>query len=233
MYATQAAVVIESARVFKQRDEDNIASLETFANFVDARDPYTRGHSERVTQYSLMIARQMKYAPNDPSAWMRLERGGRLHDVGKVGVPDEVLRKAGKLTDDEFTQMKKHPEIGFDILKNLKMLTDELIIVRSHHERFDGKGYPDGKKGADLPMFSWIVSAADAIDAMTSDRPYRKGMSLQIAVDQVRSGAGTHFHPDVAEAVLDAVTNGTFKVITQNSMYSDAPAVGAFENPTA
>jgi GAF domain-containing protein len=230
--AAQAAVVIESARVFKERDEDNIASLETFANFVDARDPYTRGHSERVTQYSLMIARQMKYAPNDQSAWLRLERGGRLHDVGKVGVPDEVLRKAGKLTDEEFAQMKKHPEIGFNILKNLKRLTDELVIVRSHHERYDGKGYPDRKKGADLPMFSWIVSAADAIDAMTSDRPYRKGMSLQIAVDQVRTGAGTHFHPDVAEAVLDAVTNGTFKLITPQSMYADAPAVGAFENPT-
>jgi GAF domain-containing protein len=230
--ATQAAVVIESARVFKERDEDNIASLETFANFVDARDPYTRGHSERVTKYSLMIARHMKYAPNDQSAWQRLERGGRLHDVGKVGVPDEVLRKAGKLTDEEFEQMKKHPEIGYNILKNLKRLTDELVIVRSHHERYDGKGYPQGKKGAELQMFLWIVSAADAIDAMTSDRPYRKGMSLQIAVDQVRTGAGTHFHPDVAEAVLDAVTNGTFKLIAQQSMYADAPAVGVFENPT-
>ena len=230
--AAQAAVAIDNARLFKDREEDNIASLEAFAKFVDARDPYTRGHSERVTQYSLIIARQMKYAPNNPSAWLRLERGGRLHDVGKVGVPDEVLRKAGKLTDEEFTQMKKHPEIGFEILKNLKMLTDELVIVRSHHERFDGKGYPDRLKGDKLPMFSWIVSAADAIDAMTSDRPYRKGMSLQIAVDQVRTGAGTHFHPDVAEAVLDAVTNGSFKLITQQSMYADAPAVGAFENPT-
>jgi HD-GYP domain-containing protein (c-di-GMP phosphodiesterase class II) len=230
--AAQAAVAIDNARLFKDREEDNIASLEAFAKFVDARDPYTRGHSERVTQYSLMIARQMKYAPHDPSAWLRLERGGRLHDVGKVGVPDEVLRKAGKLTDEEFTQMKKHPEIGFDILKNLKMLTDELVIVRSHHERYDGKGYPDRKKGADLPMFSWMVSAADAIDAMTSDRPYRKGMSLQVAIDQVRAGAGTHFHPDVVEAVLDAVTNGSFKLITDKSMYKDAPTVGAFENPT-
>jgi HD-GYP domain-containing protein (c-di-GMP phosphodiesterase class II) len=112
-----------------------------------------------------------------------------------------------------------------------EMLTDELVIVRSHHERYDGKGYPDHKKGADLPMYLWMVSAADAIDAMTSDRPYRKGMSLQIAVDQVRTGAGTHFHPDVAEAVLDAVTNSTFKLIGQQSMYADAPTVGAFENP--
>jgi len=231
--AAQAAVPIDAARQFEGREDDNIASLQTFANFVDARDPYTRGHSERVTQYSLMIGRQMKYAPNDPLAWRRLERGGRLHDVGKVGVPDEVLRKAGKLTDEEFEQMKKHPVIGFNILQNLKeMLTDELVIVRSHHERYDGRGYPDHKKGSELPMFLWIVSAADAIDAMTSDRPYRKGMSLQIAVDQVRTGAGTHFHPDVAEAVLDAVTNGSFKLVTQTSMYAESPVVGAFENPT-
>jgi HD-GYP domain-containing protein (c-di-GMP phosphodiesterase class II) len=230
--AAQAAVAIDNARLFKDREEVIIASLEALANTVDARDPYTRGHSERVTQYALMIARQMKYAPNDPGAWLRLERGGRLHDIGKVGVPDAVLQKTGKLTDEEFAQMKEHPLVGFNILSVLKMLTDELVIVRSHHERFDGKGYPDRKKGADLPMFSWIVSAADAIDAMTSDRPYRRGMSLQVAIDQVRTGAGTHFHPDVAEAVLDAVTNGSLKVITDKSMYKDAPAVGAFENPT-
>jgi GAF domain-containing protein len=230
--ASQAAVAIDNARLFKDREEVIIASLQALANAVDARDPYTRGHSERVTQYSLMIARHMKYAPKDPGAWLRLERGGRLHDIGKIGVPDAVLQKAGKLTDAEFAQMKTHPVVGFNILSGLKMLTDELVIVRSHHERFDGKGYPDRIKGADLPMYAWIVSCADAIDAMTSDRPYRKGMSIQVAVEQVRSGAGTHFHPDVAEAVLDAVGNGTFKLVTAKSMYENAPAVGAFENPT-
>ncbi|MHB8587662.1 MAG: GAF domain-containing protein [Candidatus Dormibacteraceae bacterium] len=229
--AAQAAVAIDNARLFKDREEVIIASLEALANAVDARDPYTRGHSERVTEYAKMIARQMKYAPKDAGAWLRLERGGRLHDIGKIGVPDVVLQKAGKLTDEEFAQMKEHPLVGFNILSGLKMLTDELVIVRSHHERYDGKGYPDRKKGSDLPMFAWIVSAADAIDAMTSDRPYRRGMSLQVAIDQVRAGAGTHFHPDVAEAVLDAVSNGTLKVITDESMYKDAPAVGAFENP--
>jgi HD-GYP domain-containing protein (c-di-GMP phosphodiesterase class II) len=122
--------------------------------------------------------------------------------------------------------------VGFEILSGLRMLTDELVIVRSHHERYDGKGYPDHKEGDDLPMFSWIVSAADAIDAMTSDRPYRRAMSLQVAVEQVRIGAGTHFHPDVAEAVLDAAHNGTLKVVESKSMYADAPTIGAFENPT-
>ena len=231
--AAQAAVAIDNARLFKDREEVIIASLEALANAVDARDPYTRGHSERVTQYALMIARQMKYKPKDAGAWLRLERGGRLHDIGKIGVPDAVLQKAGKLTDDEFAKMKEHPVVGFNILSGLKMLTDELVIVRSHHERYDGKGYPDRIKGDQLPMFAWIVSAADAIDAMTSDRPYRKGMPLQIAIEQVRAGSGTHFHPDVAEAVLDAVNNGSLKVITDKSMYKDAPAVGAFENPTA
>ncbi len=231
--ATQAAVAIDNARLFQDREDLIFQSLVALANTSDARDRYTAGHSQRVTQYALMIARQMKYAPKDQGAWVRLERGVRIHDIGKVGVPDDVLRKPGKLTDEEFSMMKAHTTIGFDILSGLKMLTDELIIVRSHHERYDGKGYPDRKKGDELPIFSWIASAADAIDAMTSDRPYRKGMSMEVAIDQVRQGAGTHFHPDVAEAVLDATHNGTLNLIPQESMYSDAPAIGAFENPVA
>jgi HD-GYP domain-containing protein (c-di-GMP phosphodiesterase class II) len=231
--AAQAAVAIDNARLFKDREEVTLSALEALANAVDARDPYTAGHSQRVTQYALMIARQMKYSPGDQEPWRRLDRGGRLHDIGKIGTPDAILQKAGKLTDDEFAKMKEHPVEGFNILSGLKMLTDELVIVRSHHERYDGKGYPDRKKGSELPMFAWIVSAADAIDAMTSDRPYRKASSMEMAVEQVRSGAGTHFHPDVAEAVLDAAHNGTLKVIPQENLYKNAPAIGAFENPTA
>ena len=229
--ATQAAVAIDNARLFQDREEVILASLEALANAVDARDPYTAGHSERVTQYALVIARQMRYAPRDQAAWVRLERGGRLHDIGKIGVPDAVLQKTGKLTEAEFEKMKSHTTVGFNILSGLRMLTDELVIVRSHHERFDGKGYPDGKKSDEVPMFAWIVSAADAIDAMTSDRPYRKGMSLEVAIEQVREGAGTHFHPDVAEAVMDAVASGKLTVIPQKSLHPDAPKIGAFENP--
>jgi GAF domain-containing protein len=231
--ATQAAVVIDNARLFKDREEVILASLEALANAVDARDPYTAGHSERVTQYALMIARQMHFSPADQGAWVRLERGGRLHDIGKIGVPDAILQKTGKLTEAEFEKMKSHTVVGFNILSGLRMLTDELVIVRSHHERFDGKGYPDRKRGDELPMFAWVVSAADAIDAMTSDRPYRRGMPLQAAVDQIRAGAGTHFHPDVAEAVLDAVQSGALTLIPQTSMHPGAPRIGAFENPTA
>jgi HD-GYP domain-containing protein (c-di-GMP phosphodiesterase class II) len=229
--AAQAAVAIDNARLFKDREEVILQSLVALANAVDARDPYTAGHSERVTAYSLMIARQMGYSPKDQAAWVRLERGGRLHDIGKIGVPDAILQKSGKLNEAEFDKMKSHPVVGFNILSGLKMLTDELVIVRSHHERYDGKGYPDHKKGDELPMFAWIVSAADAIDAMTSDRPYRKGMSFEVAAGEIRAGAGTHFHPDVAEAVLDALSNGSLKMIPQKSLHPNAPTIGAFENP--
>jgi putative nucleotidyltransferase with HDIG domain len=231
--AAQAGVTIENARLVKENQEGFLSSLEALAAAVDERDPYTAGHSQRVTEYALMIARQMKYAPTDQHAWERLKRGGMLHDIGKIRVPDAILTKASKLTDAEFAKMKEHPVTGFNILKRLKVLTHELEIVLSHHERFDGKGYPDRKKGDELPIFVWIASAADAIDAMTSDRPYRKAMSLEVAVEQVRAGAGTHFHPDVAEAVLDAAHNGSLKVISQENLYKDAPAIGTFENPTA
>lgn len=231
--AAQAAVAIDNARLFQDREVVILQSLEAFAAAVDARDPYTAGHSSRVAEYSLTIARQMSYSPDDKAAWVRLERGARLHDIGKIGVPDAVLQKTGRLTDEEFAEMKSHPVVGSNILGGLRMLTDELVIVRSHHERYDGKGYPDRKKGEDLPIFAWIVSAADAIDAMTSDRPYRKAMSLEVAIEQVREGAGTHFHPDVAEAVLDAARCGALKVMAQESMHPNAPAVGAFENPVS
>jgi len=231
-FAAQAAVAIDNARLVKDRAAVILASLEKLYSAIDARDPWTGGHSERVAQYARMIARQMHFAPKGQAAWVRLERAARLHDIGIIGVPDAILQKTGRLTDEEFAKMKEHTVVGFNILSGLRMLTDELVVVRSHHERYDGKGYPDRKKGDELPIFAWIVSAADAIDAMTSDRPYRRGMPLAVAVDQVRAGAGTHFHPDVAQAVLDAAHNGTLKVVTHKSLYKDAPAIGAFENPT-
>jgi len=229
----QAAVAIENARLFKDRQDVMLSALKALAATVDARDPYTAGHSDRVTQYALVIARQMDYAPGDGAAWRRLEQGGLLHDIGKVGVPDAVLSKPGKLTAEEFALMKAHPVIGYDILKDLKMLSEELVIVRSHHERFDGNGYPDRLGGDKLPIYAWIVSGADAFDAMTSDRPYRKGMAHEIALAEIVKGAGTHFHPDVSEAFVAATRSGALKVIPQTSMFENAPSVGVFENPVA
>ncbi|HEX6548297.1 MAG TPA: GAF domain-containing protein, partial [Candidatus Dormibacteraeota bacterium] len=229
--AAQAAISIDNAKLFKDRQDLFVASLKALASAVDARDPYTAGHSNRVTQYALTIAKQINWEPSNHEAWRRLEQGGLLHDIGKIAVPDAVLAKPGRLTDAEFEVMKSHPVKGYEILKNLTMLTDELKIVRSHHERYDGKGYPDHLRGDQLPLFVWIVSAADALDAMTSDRPYRKGMSFEVALAEVTKGAGTHFHPAVAEAVIAAAKAGALKVLPQQSMYADAPLAGAFENP--
>jgi HD-GYP domain-containing protein (c-di-GMP phosphodiesterase class II) len=227
----QASVAIDNARLFRERELVVLESLKAMAQLVDAKDPYTAGHSSRVTEYSLTIAREMDYAPGDEGAWKRLEQGGLLHDIGKINVPDAILGKPGKLTDEEFDILKRHPVVGYDVLKNLHMLTDELVIVRSHHERFDGKGYPDGKKGDELAIIAWIVAAADAFDAMTSDRPYRRGMSIEVALGEISNCRGTHFHPAVADAVLEAHEKGLLKIIPQESLYIDAPVVGAFENP--
>jgi HD-GYP domain-containing protein (c-di-GMP phosphodiesterase class II) len=229
----QASVAIDNARLFTEREQVVLESLKAMAELVDAKDRYTAGHSDRVTEYALMIAREMNYAPGDEATWRRLEQGGLLHDIGKINVPDAILGKPGRLTDEEFDILKRHPVVGYDVLKNLHMLTDELVIVRSHHERFDGKGYPDGKAGDELPIIAWIVAAADAFDAMTSDRPYRKGMSVEVALGEIAKCRGTQFHPAVADAVLKAHDRGSFKLIQQVSLYEDAPVVGAFENPTA
>lgn len=229
--AAQAAVAIDNARLFRDREELFIGTLQALAQAVDAKDPYTVGHSQRVTEYALAIARQLDYAPDDENAWKRLRQGGLLHDIGKVGVPESILSKPAPLTPEEFEVIKRHPTLGYDILKGVKLLTDELVIVRSHHERYDGRGYPDAKQ--DLPMCAWIVAVADALDAMTSDRPYRRGMPMAAALAEIKRGAGSHFHPEVARAAQEAASSGSLKVITAPSLYVDAPAVGAFENPVA
>lgn len=229
--AAQASVAIDNARLFNDRESLMLESLRAMAQLVDAKDPYTAGHSDRVTEYALIIARELKWAAGDENAWVRFERGCRLHDIGKINVPDAVLTKPGRLTDEEYDLLKKHPVVGYDVLKNLHMLTDELVVVRSHHERFDGEGYPDGKRGDELPMIAWMAAGADALDAMTSDRPYRKGMSIEEAVAELIKGRGTHFHPAVSDAMVKAITEGRLKIIPQVSLYRDAPALGAFENP--
>jgi HD-GYP domain-containing protein (c-di-GMP phosphodiesterase class II) len=229
----QASVAIDNARLFNDREAVMLESLRAMAQLVDAKDRYTAGHSDRVTEYAMIIAREMQYAPGDSEAWHRFRRGCLLHDLGKINVPDAVLSKPGKLTDEEFAQLRKHPVVGYDVLKNLHMLTDELIVVRSHHERFDGKGYPDAKRGDELPIIAWIAAGADAFDAMTSDRPYRKGMSIELALSEIVKHAGTQFHPAVSQAFIQAFEKGQLKVIPQESLFKDAPVVGVIENPVA
>jgi putative nucleotidyltransferase with HDIG domain len=165
---------------------------------LDARDPYTAGHSQRVADLSVDIGRQMRLSDTDLET---LRLGALLHDIGKIGVSDAVLRKPSKLTPEEFEQIKLHPTLGARILKPLRFLDAQLAIVELHHERPDGRGYPHGLRGDEIPMFARIVHVADAFDAMTSARAYRAALPVSTAVAELWRLIGADFDPQVVQAM--------------------------------
>lgn len=177
--------------------------LTTLAAALDARDPYTAGHSLRVAEYSVEIGKRIGLSE---TALKDLRESGLLHDIGKIGIPDRILLKDGKLTDEEYEIMKSHPVLGETILAQVQppnAMAKLLPGVRSHHERFDGKGYPDGLAGHDIPQFGRIMAIADAFDAMTSNRPYRKGMPIQKALQILQQGSGTQWDPEYVSVFLE------------------------------
>jgi putative nucleotidyltransferase with HDIG domain len=176
----------------------SFASIEALARAIDARDPYTYGHSARVARLSFEIADQMGLPPDQLIA---LSRASLLHDIGKIGVEDRVLRKPGPLDKKETAAMREHPVIGYEMLKGLHFLESSLDGVRHHHEHWDGSGYPDGVKGEDIPLAVRILTVADALDALTSDRPYRMARSFSAAVRTIEAGAGNQFDPAVIRAL--------------------------------
>ncbi|GBC63511.1 HD-GYP domain-containing protein [Desulfonema ishimotonii] len=159
---------------------------------LDARDPYTLEHSLRVAEYAEKIAADMRL---DPCARQRVHIAAHFHDIGKIGVPDAVLNKPGRLTEEDRRAIQTHPRFGYNILRRLPALAVISEIVLYHHERFDGLGYPDGLRGERIPLESRIIAVADAFDAMTSDRPYRCGMSAEAAAGEIRRHAGGQFCP--------------------------------------
>jgi putative two-component system response regulator len=170
------------------RTHSSLTSIEnvlfSLARAVEAKDTYTQGHTERVANLSLAIGRKLKLPPQDMTA---LSYGGVMHDIGKIGIPNSILNKPGKLDDEEWAMMKKHPLIGSSIGKPLeKNLGAALQVIRYHHEKMDGSGYPEGLKGEDIPVVARIVGVADIYDALTTDRPYRKGMSKEKAIEIMR-----------------------------------------------
>ncbi|MBV6458522.1 MAG: hypothetical protein HONBIEJF_01652 [Fimbriimonadaceae bacterium] len=173
----------------------NYAAVRALAEAVDAKDEYTRGHSQRVAEYARQLARAVGH---DAGFVELVYMCGTLHDVGKIGVPDSVLKKQAKLTDEEFDFIKKHPEAGERIVAQIPTLRDALPGIRSHHERWDGKGYPDGLEAENIPLLGRILAVADTYDAMTSDRPYRKGLPISVALDEIRKSAGTQLDPELA-----------------------------------
>ena len=186
----------ELMEALEELEETYRMTLESLSEALDAREHETSNHSQRVTNYTLSMAIQMGVAEED---LVHLTRGTLLHDVGKIGVPDSILLKQGKLTEEEWAIMKKHPEIGYDILKGIKFMETGLEIVLHHHERHDGKGYPNELAGSDIPVGARIFPVADTLDAMTSDRSYRKGLPFSAAKEEIKKHSGSQFDPQVVE----------------------------------
>ena len=177
-------------------------TVESLRLAVDAKDSYTKNHSDRVAYYSTLMGQKLGLTNEELET---LHDGAMFHDIGKIGIPDAILQKPGKLTDDEYDDIKNHPSIGSKILAPSKIFNDIIPIVKHHHERFDGKGYPSSLKGEEIPLLARIVCAADAFDAMTSDRSYRPRFTLIKALDELENGKGTQFDPDIVDAFLIAV----------------------------
>ncbi len=185
------------------------ATVRALSNAVEARDAYTGKHAERVAAYGIQIAGALGLPrPEAPE----IEFGFLLHDIGKLAIPDAILYKPGELTDEERALMAKHPEIGAAILGEIEFLADAAKVVRSHHERWDGSGYPDGLAGEEIPLAARVFALADVFDALTSDRPYRPASSIDEARGMIVAGAGTHFDPQIVAAFI-AIDDETFSRI--------------------
>jgi putative nucleotidyltransferase with HDIG domain len=195
-------VMTKSLAEKTRRLESNAEGVvQTLAAAIDARDAYTHGHSIRVAGYSVEIARRLGIAEVTVES---IRRGCLIHDIGKIGVPDHILRKPGRLSYDEEIQMRRHPADGYEMVRNLEWPEEVLQVVRYHHERWDGRGYPDRLEGARVPLAARIVAVADALDAMTSQRPYRLALTFSQAQQAIRSGASTQFDPAVVTAFMQS-----------------------------
>jgi HD-GYP domain-containing protein (c-di-GMP phosphodiesterase class II) len=189
-----------------------INSVRMLAAAIDAKDPYTRGHSERVARYSIGIGKNLGFSEKE---MRNLRISALLHDVGKIGIDDRILRKPGALNDDEFEVMKQHPAKGAAIMSGVAQLIDIIPGMKYHHEKWSGGGYPDSLEGEQIPMQARIVAIADTFDAMTTNRPYQKAMELGYVVEKIKSFAGTRFDPNVVEAFVQAVRRGDIQIDEQ------------------
>lgn len=199
----------------RRLEELFLASVQSLAEALELKDPYTRGHSVRVSRYATVIARELSL---DPEVVRQIELGGHVHDIGKIGVRETILNKAGRLSPDEYEHIMTHPMLGWRILAPL--LGDAplaLAIVRSHHERYDGRGIPDGLAGDAIPLEARIAAVADCFDAMTSDRPYRGALSMEQAVAEAQRNSGTQFDPVVVDAFVRAIESGGIELLQRGS----------------
>lgn len=195
--ANQAGISLENARLYEAVRQDYVDVIQALAGAVDARDHYTREHSNRVSSYGVAIARQMKL---DEPFIESVQFGGLLHDIGKIGIPDLILNKPGRLTDEEFQVMKTHCAQGAGLLRRVESLSHLVPLVLYHHERFDGRGYPEGLAGKKIPLGARILNVADSFETITSDRVYHKARTPQEGLEEIRRCSGGQFDPEIVEA---------------------------------
>ena len=194
----------ELSDTYEKLERAYLDSIQTLRYTVEAKDPYTRGHSDRVSAYSVLLGKYLGLSETDLRT---LEVGGLFHDIGKIGIPDSILLKESKLTDDEYSEIKNHPSIGAHILCNASIFQDIIPIVKHHHERFDGKGYPGKLKGEEIPYLARVTAVADTFDAMTSKRTYRNALPLDVVKEEIADCSGTQFDPEIAKVFLDILNN--------------------------
>lgn len=205
LYRLERSRSAELERALESLQQTYLATMTSLAQVIEAKDRTTRGHLDRTQAYGLALARRID--PGLPEA-PTLGYGFFLHDIGKVGIPEQILCKEGPLTGDEWEVMRTHPMIGAQIVEPIAFLSDAVDLIRHHHERFDGSGYPDRLAGEDIPLPARIFSVADSFDAMTSDRPYRGALAVDLALDEIRGGSGTQFDPEVVKEFVQMIEQG-------------------------
>lgn len=197
--ADQTAIVLENLTLYKDLQQVYLGVIKTLSLVVDAKDHYTFGHSERVTMYVVKMAEEMKLSPELKKL---AEAAAIIHDIGKIGIKEEILLKPGRLTEQEFEEIKKHPVIGRDMVKPMEFLSELAPLVYYHHQHYDGGGYPDKAKGIQIPLVARMITIADSFDAMVSDRPYRNGLAAETAIKELKRCSGTQFDPDLLTVFL-------------------------------
>ena len=199
----------ELSDAYDELEKAYLDMIETLRFTVEAKDPYTRGHSDRVSEYSVLIGKRMGLQDSEIDT---LRVGGLFHDIGKIGIPDSILLKESKLTDEEYSEIKNHPSIGAHILCNAKVFQDIIPIVKHHHEKYDGNGYPSKLAGEDIPLLARIAAVADTFDAMTSKRTYRDALPIDVVKAEIEKCSGTQFDPRIAKVFLDILNEEYDKI---------------------
>lgn len=206
----------ELSDTYEKLEKAYLESIQTLRYTVEARDEYTRGHSDRVSEYSVIIGKKMGLSDKDIKT---LKIGGLFHDIGKIGVPDSILLKESKLTDDEYSQIKNHPSIGAHILSTATIFQDIIPIVKHHHEKFNGTGYPGKLVGEEIPFLARITAVADSFDAMTSKRTYRDSLPMDIVRNEIERCKGTQFDPKIADVFLSILDNDFESILEIQQKY--------------